>query len=42
MAVASKAKVDANGDTLIDYEGNILLHEMAQGPSEHVEDSKPV
>lgn len=42
MEVASKMKVDAKGGTLIDYEGNIQLHEIAQGPSEHVEDSKHV
>ena len=42
MEVTSQMNVDARGGTLIDYGGNIKLHEIAQGLSEHVEDSEPV
>ena len=42
VEVTGKTKVGAKGGTLIDYEGNIQLHEIAQVPSEHVEDCKAV
>ena len=42
MEVTDKTKADVKGGTLIDYEGNIQLLEIAQVPSEHVEDFKSV
>ena len=42
MEVTDKTRADIKGGTLIDYEGNIQLHEIAQVPSEHVEDCKAV
>ena len=42
MEVTDKTKADVKGGTLIDYEGNIQLLEVAQVPSEHVEDFKSV
>ena len=40
MEVTDKTKADVKGGTLIDYEGSIRLLEIAQVPSEHVEDFK--
>ncbi|KAL4074213.1 UTP-glucose-1-phosphate uridylyltransferase [Scleroderma citrinum] len=40
MEVTDKTKADIKGGTLIDYEGSIRLLEIAQVPSEHVEDFK--
>ncbi|CDU22425.1 probable UTP-glucose-1-phosphate uridylyltransferase [Sporisorium scitamineum] len=40
--VTDKTKADVKGGTLIDYEGTIRLLEIAQVPSEHVEDFKSV
>ena len=42
MEVTDKTKADVKGGTLIDYEGNIQLLEVAQVPSEHIEDFKSV
>ena len=42
MEVTDKTKADVKGGTLIDYEGTIQLLEIAQVPSEHVEDFKSV
>ncbi|PCH43933.1 UTP-glucose-1-phosphate uridylyltransferase [Wolfiporia cocos MD-104 SS10] len=42
MEVTDKTKADVKGGTLIDYEGNVQLLEIAQVPSEHVEDFKSV
>ena len=42
MEVTDKTKADIKGGTLIDYEGSIRLLEIAQVPSEHVEDFKSV
>ncbi|EPT02638.1 hypothetical protein FOMPIDRAFT_1047699 [Fomitopsis schrenkii] len=42
MEVTDKTKADVKGGTLIDYEGSIQLLEIAQVPSEHVEDFKSV
>ncbi|KAJ8455101.1 hypothetical protein ONZ45_g19051 [Pleurotus djamor] len=42
MEVTDKTKADVKGGTLIDYEGSIRLLEIAQVPSEHVEDFKSV
>ncbi|KAI4528505.1 UTP--glucose-1-phosphate uridylyltransferase family [Schizophyllum commune] len=42
MEVTDKTKADVKGGTLIDYDGNIRLLEIAQVPSEHVEDFKSV
>ncbi|KAH9830816.1 UTP-glucose-1-phosphate uridylyltransferase [Rhodofomes roseus] len=42
MEVTDKTKADVKGGTLIDYEGSIQLLEVAQVPSEHVEDFKSV
>jgi UTP--glucose-1-phosphate uridylyltransferase len=42
MEVTDKTKADIKGGTLIDYEGCIRLLEIAQVPSEHVEDFKSV
>lgn len=40
MEVTDKTKADVKGGTLIDYEGSMRLLEIAQVPSEHVEDFK--
>ena len=40
MEVTDKTKADVKGGTLIDYDGQIRLLEIAQVPSEHVEDFK--
>ena len=40
--VTDKTKADVKGGTLIDYEGRIRLLEIAQVPSEHVEDFKSI
>ena len=42
MEVTDKTKADIKGGTLIDYEGSVRLLEIAQVPSEHVEDFKSV
>ncbi|KAL0956443.1 hypothetical protein HGRIS_002591 [Hohenbuehelia grisea] len=42
MEVTDKTKADVKGGTLIDYEGSMRLLEIAQVPSEHVEDFKSV
>ncbi|KAM0752547.1 UTP-glucose-1-phosphate uridylyltransferase 2 [Meredithblackwellia eburnea MCA 4105] len=42
MEVTDKTKADVKGGTLINYEGNVRLLEIAQVPSEHVEDFKSV
>merc|ERR1712093_365311 len=42
MEVTDKTKADVKGGTLIDYEGTIRLLEIAQVPSDHVEDFKSV
>jgi UTP--glucose-1-phosphate uridylyltransferase len=36
MEVTDKTKADIKGGTLIDYEGNIRLLEIAQVPPDHV------
>ncbi|KAI9509717.1 UTP-glucose-1-phosphate uridylyltransferase [Russula earlei] len=42
MEVTDKTKADVKGGTLIDYDGHMRLLEIAQVPSEHVEDFKSV
>ncbi|TFY70984.1 hypothetical protein EVG20_g2008 [Dentipellis fragilis] len=42
MEVTDKTKADVKGGTLIDYDGQVRLLEIAQVPSEHVEDFKSV
>jgi len=42
MEVTDKTKADVKGGTLIDYDGTIRLLEIAQVPSDHVEDFKSV
>ncbi|CAO3659108.1 unnamed protein product [Umbelopsis ramanniana] len=42
MEVTDKTKADIKGGTLIDYDGRIRLLEIAQVPSEHVEDFKSI
>ncbi len=42
MEVTDKTKADIKGGTLIDYEGTVRLLEIAQVPSEHVDDFKSV
>jgi len=42
MEVTDKTKADVKGGTLIDYKGSVRLLEIAQVPSEHVEDFKAV
>lgn len=42
MEVTDKTKADIKGGTLIDYEGNIRLLEIAQVPPDHVDDFKSV
>jgi UTP--glucose-1-phosphate uridylyltransferase len=40
MEVTDKTKADVKGGTLIDYEGQIRLLEIAQVTSEHAEEFK--
>lgn len=40
--LTDKTKADVKGGTLIDYEGTVRLLEIAQVPSEHVEDFKSI
>lgn len=42
MELTDKTKADVKGGTLINYEGTVRLLEIAQVPSEHVEDFKSV
>ncbi|KAJ8296198.1 putative UTP--glucose-1-phosphate uridylyltransferase [Rhodotorula toruloides] len=42
MEVTDKTKADVKGGTLINYEGNVRLLEIAQVPNDHVEDFKSV
>jgi len=42
MEVTDKTKADVKGGTLIDYEGQIRLLEIAQVPSEHAEEFKSI
>jgi len=42
MEVTNKTKADVKGGTLIDYNGQIRLLEIAQVPNEHVEDFKSI
>lgn len=42
MEVTDKTRADVKGGTLIDYEGNIRLLEIAQVPSQHVDDFKSI
>jgi UTP--glucose-1-phosphate uridylyltransferase len=42
MEVTDKTKADIKGGTLIDYDGQIRLLEIAQVPDEHVEDFKSI
>jgi UTP--glucose-1-phosphate uridylyltransferase len=42
MELTDKTKADVKGGTIIEYEGQVRLLEIAQVPSEHVEDFKSV
>lgn len=42
MELTDKTKADVKGGTIIDYEGQVRLLEIAQVPSEHVEDFKSI
>lgn len=42
MEVTDKTRADVKGGTLIDYDGVVRLLEIAQVPSQHVEDFKSV
>ncbi|KAI0032459.1 UTP-glucose-1-phosphate uridylyltransferase [Vararia minispora EC-137] len=42
MEVTDKTKADVKGGTLVDYDGKVRLLEVAQVPSEHMEDFKSV
>ncbi|KAI0297146.1 UTP--glucose-1-phosphate uridylyltransferase-domain-containing protein [Russula brevipes] len=42
MEVTDKTKADIKGGTLVDYEGSMRLLEVAQVPSEHLEEFKSV
>ncbi|KAG7528453.1 hypothetical protein FFLO_06134 [Filobasidium floriforme] len=42
MELTDKTKADVKGGTLIDYEGNLRLLEVAQVPSDHLEEFKNV
>lgn len=42
MELTDKTKADVKGGTIINYEGSVRLLEIAQVPSEHVEDFKSV
>ncbi|KAJ3130740.1 UTP-glucose-1-phosphate uridylyltransferase [Irineochytrium annulatum] len=42
MEVTDKTKADIKGGTIIDYDGHVRLLEIAQVPSEHVDDFKSI
>ncbi|EEB06063.1 UTP-glucose-1-phosphate uridylyltransferase [Schizosaccharomyces japonicus yFS275] len=42
MELTDKTKADVKGGTLIDYEGKVRLLEIAQVPSQHVEEFKSI
>lgn len=42
MELTDKTKADVKGGTLIDYDGQVRLLEIAQVPSEHVDDFKSI
>lgn len=42
MEVTDKTKADVKGGTLIDYDGQVRLLEIAQVPSDRVEDFKSI
>ncbi|KAI8837876.1 putative UTP-glucose-1-phosphate uridylyltransferase Ugp1 [Chytridium lagenaria] len=42
MEVTDKTKADIKGGTIIDYDGQVRLLEIAQVPSEHVDDFKSI
>ncbi|KAJ1908785.1 UTP-glucose-1-phosphate uridylyltransferase [Tieghemiomyces parasiticus] len=42
MEVTNKTKADIKGGTIIDYDGGVRLLEIAQVPSEHVDDFKSI
>ena len=42
MEVTDKTRADVKGGTLIDYEGNLRLLEIAQVPQDHVEEFKSI
>jgi UTP--glucose-1-phosphate uridylyltransferase len=42
MELTDKTKADVKGGTIIDYDGTVRLLEIAQVPSEHVEDFKSI
>jgi len=42
MELTDKTKADVKGGTIINYEGQVRLLEIAQVPSEHVEDFKSI
>jgi len=42
MELTDKTKADVKGGTIINYQGQVRLLEIAQAPSEHVEDFKSV
>eukprot|EP00126_Sphaerothecum_destruens_P000414 Sdes_comp10468_c0_seq2m2171 len=42
MEVTDKTRADVKGGTLIDYQGNLRLLEIAQVPKEHVEEFKSI
>lgn len=42
MELTDKTRADVKGGTIINYEGNVRLLEIAQVPSEHVEDFKSI
>lgn len=42
MELTDKTKADVKGGTIIDYQGQVRLLEIAQVPPEHVEDFKSV
>ena len=42
MELTDKTKADVKGGTLIDYDGHVRLLEIAQVPSQHVDDFKSI
>lgn len=42
MELTDKTKADVKGGTIIDYEGTVRLLEIAQVPSDHVEEFKSI
>ncbi|KZO90722.1 putative UTP-glucose-1-phosphate uridylyltransferase [Calocera viscosa TUFC12733] len=42
MELTDKTKADVKGGTLVQYDGNVRLLEVAQVPSEHIEDFKSI